>query len=106
MEIIDLKNRSLLRSRESIKNYFLRDKVVVMPTDTIDGISVRADSFTAVEKIYKIKKRNKNKSLIILVSSINMLKKYCYLSQAQERVLKKIWQSENPTTVLLTHKKS
>ncbi|NCB20385.1 MAG: Sua5/YciO/YrdC/YwlC family protein [Clostridia bacterium] len=105
MEIIDLKNRSLLRSRESIKNYFLRDKVVVMPTDTIDGISVRADSFTAVEKIYKIKKRNKNKSLIILVSSINMLKKYCYLSQAQERVLKKIWQSENPTTVLLTHKK-
>ena len=50
--------------------------VILCPTDTIWGLSCDATNTEAVERIYRIKKRDKSKSLIVLVSSIEMLSKY------------------------------
>jgi len=50
--------------------------VLLCPTDTIWGLSCDATNTEAVERIYKIKKRNKSKSLIVLVSSKEMLSNY------------------------------
>ncbi len=46
------------------------------PTDTVWGIGCDATSEAAVDKVFKIKKRSESKSLVILVDSIEMLKKY------------------------------
>ena len=51
-------------------------KVIIYPTDTIWGIGCDATNPEAVEKIFEIKERSKGKGLIILVDSIDMLKKY------------------------------
>ena len=51
-------------------------KVIIYPTDTIWGIGCDATNPEAVEKIFEIKDRSKGKSLIVLVDSIEMLKKY------------------------------
>lgn len=73
-----------------VADYFLKGKIVVCPTDTVYGIGCAADNAGAVEKIYKIKKRPKNKPFIILADSSNSLKKYAYLSKKQQEYLKKM----------------
>ncbi len=50
-----------------------KDGIGVLPTDTIYGLVGSALSKKAVEKIYKIKKRNLKKPLIVLISSLKDL---------------------------------
>ena len=50
--------------------------VILYPTDTIWGLGCDATSSLAVEKIFRIKTRADNKSLIILVNGIGMLERY------------------------------
>src|SRR5512133_204849 len=49
---------------------------ILYPTDTIWGIGCDATNNTAVEKIYRMKKRMESKSLIILVDDEERLKQY------------------------------
>ncbi len=46
---------------------------ILYPTDTIWGIGCDATNISAIEKIFKIKKREQNKSMIILVESAKRL---------------------------------
>lgn len=69
--------------------------VAVMPTDTIFGIVGRADSKDVVKRIYKIKGRDKDKPLIVLISSIRDLKKFgVELKKEQLDFLKNVWLAE------------
>ena len=49
---------------------------IVYPTDTIWGIGCDATNFKAVNKVYKLKKRSKNKSLIVLIDNKDKLGNY------------------------------
>lgn len=49
---------------------------ILYPTDTIWGIGCDATNPQAVEKVLSIKNRAKGEGLVVLVSSIEMLKKY------------------------------
>lgn len=49
---------------------------ILYPTDTIWGLGCDAFNQNAVDKIYKIKQRDKNKPCILLVESVVQLKKY------------------------------
>jgi len=51
-------------------------KIILYPTDTIWGLGVDATNSKAVQKIYKVKKRNADKSLIILLDSMDKLQDY------------------------------
>lgn len=75
-------------------------KVGVMPTDTIYGIVGSALNPQTVEKIYKLRKRAKNKPFIILISSLNDLDHFnIQLTEKQRKFLQKIW--PNPVSVIL-----
>lgn len=50
--------------------------VILYPTDTIWGLGCDATCQDAVEKIFRIKSRDVNKSLLILVNSEQMLERY------------------------------
>ena len=66
--------------------------VGVMPTDTLYGLVGSAFSNEAIKRIYKIKKRDKKKPLIVLISSLNDLKKFnIKLTTVQSRTLNKVW---------------
>jgi len=56
--------------------YLKKGKVILYPTDTIWGLGCDATNAKAVEKIYKIKKKSENKSLIALIDSEESLVKY------------------------------
>ena len=50
--------------------------VAVMKTDTIYGIVASAFAVDAVEKIYDLKKRDRSKACIVLISEISNLERF------------------------------
>lgn len=76
-----------------------RGETLLYPTDTIWGLGCDATNQDAVSKIYRIKGRSEDKSFIILVSSMDMLRHYveelppmvCDLMQAM---------NETPLTII------
>jgi len=68
--------------------------VVVMPTDTIYGVLGSALKKETVERIYKIRKREKKKPFIILISKVSDLKIFkIKLKEFQKKLIKKFWPS-------------
>ncbi|OGE27500.1 threonylcarbamoyl-AMP synthase [Candidatus Daviesbacteria bacterium RIFCSPHIGHO2_01_FULL_40_11] len=76
-------------------------KVGVMPTDTIYGIVGSALNPEIVEGIYTLRKREKDKPFIILVSSIEDLKNFdVSLTKEQRNFLENNW--PNPLSIILS----
>lgn len=72
--------------------------VILYPTDTVWGLGCDATNAQAVHRIYEIKKRAENKSLIILVNSVPMLERY--IDNPPEVALEIAELSEKPLTVV------
>lgn len=69
-----------------------KGNICVIPTDTIFGIVCKALDKRAVEKIYKLKKRNPKKPIIILISNIKDVDQFgVKIDNTQKKVLKKYW---------------
>jgi L-threonylcarbamoyladenylate synthase len=74
-----------------IAGFLKMGKVIVYPTDTIYGLGCLATDKKAIKKIYRIKKREKKKPLLVLVSDYRMLKDFFFVDKKQEAYLKKVW---------------
>lgn len=70
----------------------------VLPTDTIYGLVGSALNPKTVERIYNIRKRQRSKPMIILISSLNDLNKF-NIKPSQKTLLKKLW--PNPVSIIL-----
>jgi len=72
--------------------------LILYPTDTVWGIGCDATHPVAIEKVYALKKRTNDKSLICLVNSVTMLEQFV------ERVPKAAYDvikfSVEPTTII------
>lgn len=67
--LFDDKLSDIIRTLES-------DGVLLHPTDTVWGLAASVFSKKAIEKIYMIKNRERSQPLLLLVDSLEMLKKY------------------------------
>jgi L-threonylcarbamoyladenylate synthase len=72
------------------------------PTETVYALACDATIPTAVDKIYKMKDRNKSKPLSILVQDIKAAKKYVLIDDRTLLLMKKF--SPGPITYLLPNK--
>jgi L-threonylcarbamoyladenylate synthase len=66
------------QSKNSIEiavDFLNRGKIISFATDTVYGIACDATNIKAVEQIYKIKKRQKDKPIAIFLSDISSAKK-------------------------------
>ena len=68
-----------------------KGKVIICPTDTVYGFLSDAKNKKAVDKIFKIKKRSKQKPLPIFVKNFEMAKSIAIIDKNQESFLKKVW---------------
>ncbi len=73
-------------------------KTILYPTDTIWGIGCDATNSAAVKNIYRIKKREDSKALIVLLDDINKLN--MYVTQVPEIAWDIVEFSEAPLTVI------
>ncbi|HAR99898.1 MAG: Sua5/YciO/YrdC/YwlC family protein [Candidatus Moranbacteria bacterium GW2011_GWC2_37_73] len=66
--------------------------VGIIPTDTLYGLVGSALNKKTVERVYQLRKRDLKKPMIILISSLNDLKKFgIILSASQKKILGEIW---------------
>lgn len=82
---------------ENIINLLKSGGTILYPTDTIWGIGCDATNIEAVNKIFDIKKREKNKSMIILVETEKRLQD---LVDVPEMAWEIIDLSEKPVTIV------
>ena len=75
---------------------------ILYPTDTIWGIGCDATNIEAINKIFEIKKREKNKSMIILVESAKRLED---LVEVPEMAWEIMDLSEKPVTLIYDNPK-
>ena len=71
--------------------------IIIYPSDTIWAIGCDATNQSSINKIYKIKKRNKNLPFICLMNDYKMVKKYTNLSKSVKNIIEL---QKEPTTVI------
>lgn len=85
-------SRALSPTEGLIVSLFARGAVGVLPTDTIYGIVGSALIEGTVERIYRLRKRDPEKPMIILISSARDLRLFGIKPFPRaERVLRKVW---------------
>jgi len=90
---------------QKAEKFLTNDGVVVLPTDTLYGLVASVNSKKAIEKIYKIKERDKNKALIVLISSLKDLDIFeIKAGKDQAKILEKFWPGK--VSILLPCKNS
>lgn len=78
--------------------------VIVIPTDTVYGISVAYNNAAAIDKIYAIKQRSKEKALPILIGSVHQLALVAStIPTAAQRLIEAFW--PGALTVILPKRK-
>jgi len=63
--------------------------LIIYPTETCYGIGADATNTESIQKIYEIKGRDPTKPMPILVSGLNMIKKYGLVTKQVEFLVKK-----------------
>jgi len=64
----------------------------VIPTDTIYGLCASALDKKAVEKVYELRRRDPKKPMIILIGSLDDLRKFnIVLNGWQKKIIEQVW---------------
>ncbi|SNR15672.1 L-threonylcarbamoyladenylate synthase [Tenacibaculum jejuense] len=87
---------------KEVVNELIKGKTILYPTDTVWGLGCDATNVEAVQEIYKIKNREESKSLIVLVSSFEMLEQYVTVPHVAKEILEK---AVKPTTIIYQNPK-
>ena len=103
MDILKINPRNFEKSLIKIIENLKKGNVIVCPTDTVYGLISDATNKKAVDKLFQIKKRLKNKALPIFIKDIKTAKKLAWINKKQEEFLKKNWPGK--TTIVLKRKK-
>ncbi|MDX9881487.1 MAG: L-threonylcarbamoyladenylate synthase [Prolixibacteraceae bacterium] len=72
--------------------------IILYPTDTIWGIGCDATNEAAVQRIFRIKKREDSKSMLVLMENANLLERY--VEEIPEVAYDLIELSEKPVTII------
>ncbi|HPE83635.1 MAG TPA: L-threonylcarbamoyladenylate synthase [Aequorivita sp.] len=87
--------------KEEIENALLilkKGGLILYPTDTVWGIGCDATNPNAVDKVFQLKKRNDEKSLICLVNDFRMLNEY--VENVPEVAYDILKFAKKPTTII------
>ena len=98
MKIISPNNEGI---KEAVKK-ILEGEIIFIPTDTVYGIAASPYNNKAIKKIFSIKKRSMNNSLVLLCSNYKMAKKYAIFNKIAENLKKNFW--PGPLTLILKKK--
>lgn len=77
----------IIQAVEAIKN----GQVIICPTDTVYGLAVDATNQAAVERLFQIKKRPKEKAVPIMIGDMVWAKRLALIDQKTEKILSEIW---------------
>lgn len=99
MRTIRLSAAASVAGLDKVATALLAGQVVLLPTDTIYGLSCLATNETAVRRILGIKGRPDNKPLISLVNSWAMVERQAIIENKVRNYLLSVW--PGPVTAIL-----
>ena len=99
MPIIKLTSHNLDQRLKDIASVILGGGVVLLPTDTIYGLSALASNETAANRILSLKERSGGKPFICLINSLEMAEDYAIISSKCRKYLLASW--PGPVSVIL-----
>jgi len=88
----------MLEEVHKVRKYIDSGEVILYPTDTIWGIGCDASDVNAVDRIYRIKQRSDNKTMLVLMNGFPMLEQY--LEHVPEQTRKILDLAKKPTTII------
>jgi L-threonylcarbamoyladenylate synthase len=83
---------------EDITSVLRKGGLILYPTDTIWGIGCDASNEAAIDRIYKLKQRATSRNFVILVDSVDMLKKY--VREVPPRIETLLYYHTRPLTMI------
>ena len=90
--------KDIKKASEIIRN----NGIVIYPTETVYGIGANIFSNIALEKVFAIKKRDKDKPVSVAVSDLKMMEDLVYIGKKERHFIEKFL--PGPVTVLLNKK--
>ena len=94
--------KSLIKQVEVIFKCLQNKGIICFPTETVYALACDATQPDAINKIYEVKARSKNKQLSILMHDIKTAKKYAVINKNALTLMKKF--SPGPITYILPNK--
>jgi len=91
MKVVDISKIAASEVLRIAAKALSQGKVLVCPTDTIYGFVADATNAKAIEKVFRIKHRRKEKPLGIFVKDLAMAKNIARVSPSQEKFLQRVW---------------
>ncbi len=79
-------------------------KIILYPTDTVWGIGCDATNAKAVQKIFKLKKREESKTMIVLIDSVDYL--HHYMEVVPDIAIDLINSVDTPLTIVFPNAKN
>ncbi len=104
MKILKITRKNLKSIEKCALKILKAGKIIICPTDTVYGLICDATNKEAVGRIFKIKRRSKNKPFPIFIKDIESTKRFAYVNKKQEKFLKSVWPGK--ITVRLKRKKT
>ena len=102
---IDCKDKINEEEIKEIANDIKEGKIVVFPTETVYGIGTNGLNEEAIGKLFKLKKRPKEKPISLLVSDIDMINKVAKdISETEYNIIKRFM--PGPLTIILRKKEN
>jgi len=99
MELLYPMESDLRRAAEILR----KGGIVALPTETVYGLCCDAFNEEAVERIYDIKRRPKNKPLIVGVGRVEEIHEIAEVNETAERLIREFF--PGPLTLILKNKK-
>ncbi|OUJ18575.1 tRNA A37 threonylcarbamoyladenosine synthetase subunit TsaC/SUA5/YrdC [Methanonatronarchaeum thermophilum] len=75
---------------EEAVNTLKKDELIAYPTETVYGVGANALKKPTIEKVFKIKKRSKNKPISLAISSWEMFHEIAEIDKKQLKTLKEL----------------
>lgn len=106
MIVIDYIKKNHSQIIKAVVQALQNGKAVVYPTDTTYGLAVDAINIRAIKKLYRIKGRNFNKPVHVVVPSVAYAKKIVKWNVAASALAKKFWPGPLTIVSLLLQRRS
>ncbi|ACU08238.1 Sua5 YciO YrdC YwlC family protein [Flavobacteriaceae bacterium 3519-10] len=94
--------KSTLNTMQNLIDTLISGGTILYPTDTIWGIGCDATNVEAINKIFEIKRREKSKSMIVLVESVKRLQDIVDVPELAWDIMDL---SEKPVTIIYDNPK-
>lgn len=100
---LDFRNDSNYEKLKDIAQIIKKGGIVIFPTETVYGIGVNGLDAKAIEKLYQVKQRPKEKPITLLVNSMEMIEQVATeITQVERKIIQEFF--PGPLTIILNKK--